>query len=79
MVLPIESPVSVYEGFLPLTRHLEKNLNRKIRLVVARNAEAAIEGIRQHKADIVYVCSVFYVIAHDKYGYMPVAHSLEDG
>lgn len=79
MVLPIESPVSVYEGFLPLTRHLEKNLNREIRLVVARNAETAIEGIRQHKADIVYVCSVFYVIAHDKYGYMPVARSLEDG
>lgn len=79
MVLPVESPVAVYEGFLPLSRHLEKSLNRKIRLIVAKNAEAALESMRRQEADFLYVCSVFYVIAHDKYGYMPVARSLEDG
>lgn len=79
MVLPVESPVAVYESFLPLTRHLEKILDRKIKLTVAKNAESALEAMKRQEADILYVCSVFYVIAHDKYGYLPVARSLEDG
>lgn len=79
MVLPVESPTAMYESFLPLTRYLEKKLNRSVNLVVARSGESALKDMRQGKIDMAYICSVFYVIARDNYGYAPLARSVVNG
>lgn len=77
MVLPVESPTAMYESFLPLARYLEKKLNRRVNLVVARSGDTALKDMQQGKIDMAYICSVFYVIAHDNYGYVPLARSVE--
>lgn len=79
MVLPVESPTAMYESFLPLARYLEKKLNRKVNVVVARNGESVLRDMQQQKVDMAYICSVFYVLAHDRHGYSPVAGSVENG
>jgi len=79
MILPIESPATMYESFLPLTRYIEKAIGRKVRLVVAKSGEAAIKDLKGHKADMAYICSVFYVLAHDNYNYHPLVKAIENG
>ncbi|MBI3591980.1 MAG: phosphate/phosphite/phosphonate ABC transporter substrate-binding protein [Nitrospirae bacterium] len=78
MILPLESPTTMYESFIPLTRHIEKAVGRRVRLVVAKSGEAAIKDLKGQKADMAYICSVFYVLAHDNYRYIPLAKAVEN-
>ncbi len=79
MILPVESPATMYESFLPLTRYIEKAVGRRVRLVVAKSGAAAVKDLKGHKVDMAYICSVFYVLAHDAYRYVPLVKAIENG
>ena len=65
-LLPDESASTVIKNNEPLKNYLEKNLNKKIELVVTTDYSSMIEAMRHGRIDIGYFGPLSYVLAKSK-------------
>lgn len=66
-VIPVESPRSMYEKFLPLKYHLEKQLGRPVQIRIARDYQSAIADLASGAAHLSYLDPAAYCEAHVRY------------
>lgn len=66
-VLPVESPRSMYEKFLPLKYHLERQLGRPVRISIARDYQSAIADLANGDAHLAYLDPAAYCEARVRY------------
>jgi phosphonate transport system substrate-binding protein len=79
IIPPIEKISEMYEKFLPLKEHLEKEISRKVVLKVARNYDAAIEAVGTGEAHLAYLDPSAYCEAKQRYGVIPLAKAVRAG
>jgi len=66
-VLPVESPRSMFEKFLPLKYYLERELGRPVVITIARDYDSAIEGLVQGSVHLSYLDPAAYCEARARY------------
>jgi phosphonate transport system substrate-binding protein len=66
-VSPVESPRSMYERFLPLKYYLERQTHRPVKITIARNYDAAVEGLVNGTVQLSYLDPAAYCAARAKY------------
>jgi len=66
-VLPVESPRSMFEKFLPLKYYLERELGRPVTITIARDYDAAIEGLVGGAVHLSYLDPAAYCVARAKH------------
>ncbi len=66
-VSPVESPRSMYERFLPLKYYLEHEIHRPVKITIARDYDAAVEGLVNGTVHLSYLDPAAYCEARAKY------------
>ncbi|HMK61049.1 MAG TPA: phosphate/phosphite/phosphonate ABC transporter substrate-binding protein [Dissulfurispiraceae bacterium] len=66
-VLPVESPRSMFEKFLPLKYYLERELGRPVLLTIARDYDAAIDSLAKGRVHLSYLDPAVYCMARAHY------------
>lgn len=77
LILPVEEVDIMFRQFLPVKHYLEKTLETKIELTVARNYEAALAEIGQGKADLAYLDPSAYCEAQFLYQVVPLVRTVK--
>ncbi len=72
VVHPFKPATTLTEAFTPLTRYLTAKLGQPVELRVARDYQAAIDAIRDDKADFAYLGPSLYVKLRDRSGEYPL-------
>jgi len=67
-VVPLESEVKMQIKFTPLARRLQKELGKKVQILVAKDFESAIRDLGTGKTDIAYMTPSTYLEAKKLYG-----------
>ncbi len=60
VLIPLESPTTMYKRFLPLKRYLQERLSLRITLRVATDGEDILKQLREGKADLAFLCPTLY-------------------
>ncbi|NLI29369.1 MAG: phosphate/phosphite/phosphonate ABC transporter substrate-binding protein [Nitrospiraceae bacterium] len=66
-VIPVESPRSMYEKFLPLKYHLERQLGRPVQIRIARDYQSAVADLVSGAAHLAYLDPASYCEARVRY------------
>ncbi|HTZ18537.1 MAG TPA: phosphate/phosphite/phosphonate ABC transporter substrate-binding protein [Dissulfurispiraceae bacterium] len=66
-VSPVESPRSMFERFLPLKYYLERQTGRPVKILIAPNYDAAVEGLVNGTVHLSYLDPAAYCEARAKY------------
>lgn len=66
-VIPVESPRSMYEKFLPLKYHLERQLGRPVQIRIARDYQSAVADLVSGAAHLAYLDPAAYCEARVRY------------
>ncbi len=72
MLIPMQSPSTMYKNFLPLKRYLEDTLNVTIVIKVARKTSDIIQHLKKGEADIAYLCPTLYCVAYKQMPIVPL-------
>jgi phosphate/phosphite/phosphonate ABC transporter binding protein len=67
LVVPVESPRSMYEKFLPLKYHLERQLGRPVVIRITRDHQSAVAELANGNAHLAYLDPAVYCEARVKY------------
>lgn len=78
-LLPDESASTVIKNNRPLKDHLEKELGKKIELVVTTDYSSMIEAMRHGRLDLAYFGPLSYVLARQKSDIEPFAALKQKG
>lgn len=66
-------------NFTPLANYLTKKLNKKVKLVAAKNFETFWKNVSTNKYDIVHFNQYHYIRSHKEFGYKVIAKNEENG
>lgn len=72
MLIPLQSPSTMYKNFLPLKRYLEDKLNISIKIKVARETADVLKHLEKGDADIAFLCPTIYCDAYSKTSIVPL-------
>ncbi len=72
MLIPLQSPSTMYKNFLPLKRYLEAKLNISIKIRVARETTDMLKHLERGDADIAFLCPTIYCDAYSKTPIVPL-------
>ncbi|MEW6739594.1 MAG: phosphate/phosphite/phosphonate ABC transporter substrate-binding protein [Nitrospirota bacterium] len=72
MLIPLQSPSTMYKNFLPLKRYLEDKLNISIKIRVARETADMPKHLEKGDADIAFLCPTIYCEAYSKTSIVPL-------
>ena len=74
-----ENPEQLIEDVRPVVDYLEKNLGRKIKYFVATDYASVVEALRNETADVGFMGSLQYVMAHVQTGAYPILGEIYNG
>lgn len=78
-IFPRRNSVNTVKMFNPLMIYLGKKLNRKVRLVTAKDFRTFWEGVVKREYDIVHYNQYHYVKSHKENGYDVILRNIEFG
>ena len=79
VVVPAENETTMFRQFLPVTRALEKQLQRPIDLQIGHDVQAAVDALRYGEWDLAYIDPAQYCELAHAYQVQPVAKIRRNG
>lgn len=78
-IVPVESPVDMYQRYTPLAGYLSARLDRKVELRIAPNFETALRELGEGITSICSMTSMIYIEAQKHYGAETLATVMRNG
>jgi len=78
-VFPRRNVTTTVKFFTPLAKYLSTELNREVKLEIARDFPSFWSRVTHKQYDIVHYNQFHYIKSHEKYGYTVIAHNEEFG
>ncbi|MCG8488209.1 MAG: phosphate/phosphite/phosphonate ABC transporter substrate-binding protein [Chromatiales bacterium] len=78
-VFPRRDAAVTAKLFRPLTQHLEKHLNRRVRLELSPTFEIFLNRLKERRYDLVHLNQFEYINANKELGYIVIAQNEEFG
>ena len=78
-IVPVESPVDMYQRYTPLAHYLSTRLGRKVELRIAPNFETALQELGAGITSICSMTSMIYIEAQKHFGAQTLATVMRNG
>ncbi|RMH93082.1 MAG: phosphate/phosphite/phosphonate ABC transporter substrate-binding protein, partial [Calditrichaeota bacterium] len=79
LLLPIESPRTLYGRFLPLKRYLEHSTGAALKLSIPRSMEEISRKFEQGQVDVAFLCPVLYCRLRARFPVEPLVTLRREG